>query len=98
MPKVEKGRTVTVRAVRVELAARVAGGDVHLREVAHAGDLHVVRGLHEVRAGDGAGRDRARAVAVLEAPRHLDALRVADARVRARRRRRVEAEVVDRVD
>lgn len=91
-------RTVAVRAMRVELATRVAGGDVHLRKVADACDLDVVRRLHEVRAADSVRRDRARAVAVLEAPRYFNALGVTDGGVRARLRRGVEAEVIDRID
>ena len=88
-------RTVSVRTVRVKLAALVARGDVHEREVADACDLHVVRGLHKVRARERVWRNRTRPVPVLEAPRHFDAFCVADRRVRAWLGWCVEAEVVD---
>ena len=90
--------TIAIRTVRVELAARVALGDVDLRQVADAGDLDVVRGLDEVRARDRAVGDEARAVAGLDAPRDLDALRVSDDGVGAGARRRENAEVVERGD
>lgn len=93
-----KGRTVSVRAVRVELAALVAGGDVDLREVADAGDLDVVGGLDEVGAGEGAVGGDAGAVAGLDAPGDLDALRVANDRVGAWLGRGKDAEVVYGVD
>lgn len=89
------GVPVAVRAVRVELAARVARGHVDLREVADARDLDVVRRLDEVHALEGAVGDGARAAPALRAPRDLLALRVAD---RADARGRPEAEVVDVVD
>ena len=90
--------TIAIRAVRVELAARVALGDVDLRQVADAGDLDVVRGLDKVRARDRAVGDEARAVALLDAPRDLYTLGVSDNGAGAGRGRREEAEVVERVD
>lgn len=48
-------------------------------------------------AFDSVGWDRARAVAVLEAPRNFNALGVADRRVGSRRGRGEQAEVVNRV-
>lgn len=65
--------------MRVELAARVAREHVQQREVADAGDLHVVLGVHEVHALERAVRDHARAAPGLGAPGDLDALGVADA-------------------
>lgn len=87
-------RTVAVRTVRVELAALVALRDVDFREVAHTSDLNVVRSLDEVRASDGALGHDACAVAGLDTPGDLDALRVADDGVRARLRRGKDAEIV----
>lgn len=91
-------RTVSVSAVRIQLASFIAVRDVHQRQVPDAGHLHVVRGLHKVRPRDRTVGDETRPVPWLDAPRHLDALRVANDRVRSRLRGREDAEVVDRVD
>ena len=61
------GVAVTVGAVVVELASVVAAGDVDLREVALAGNLDVLGGLHEVDAFEGALGHYTRAVAGLRA-------------------------------
>lgn len=48
--KAAVGITELVCAVRIELSTRVTCGDVHLRKVAPASDLDIIRGLHEMRA------------------------------------------------
>lgn len=65
---------VPVRAVRVELTALVAGGDVQLREVADAGDLHELARLQELHSLDRAVGDETRACTIPEAPCYFYAL------------------------
>ena len=84
--------------MRVKFAAGVPSRDVQEGEVPDSRDLHVIGGLHEVRAADSAVGDQPRAVARLDAPGHLDPLGVADGRVRARLRGSEDAEVVYGVD
>ena len=54
--------THAVLASRVELAAKVVRGDVHVRLLDAACDLDVRRRLDELHAGEGALRDEPRAV------------------------------------
>ena len=61
------GVAVAVGAVVVELASRVASGDVDFGEVTVAGDLDVLGRLHEVGAMEGALGHHAGAVAGLGA-------------------------------
>lgn len=81
--KTAMGVSETVSAVGIELSTRILGGDVHLRKVAIASDLDIVRSLHEMRALDGAVGDETSAVAVIHAPRNHDLLDSTDSRVLA---------------
>lgn len=86
------------RAVRVELAARVAGGDVDLCPVPEPMDLDVHVRLDKVRGGDGAIRDETGAVARLGAVGDDNGLDVADEAVGAGLGRAVDAEIVHAVE
>jgi hypothetical protein len=70
----------------------VTARDVHLRKIANARDLHVIRRLHKMHTLQGPIRNGASASARPGAPRHFNALGVPNG---ARRRRRPETEIVD---
>lgn len=72
------GVAVPVGAMVVEFASVVAGGNVDLGEVALAGDLDILGGLHEVDAFEGARGHHAGAVAGLRAVGDHLAFGVAD--------------------
>lgn len=72
------GITETSSPMRVQLAAFIALGDVHARQIADAGDLHEIRGLDEGGAVDTAIGDETRAVTILHTPRDFDLLGVTD--------------------
>ena len=72
------GVTVTVGAMVVEFASLVAGGDINLGEVTLAGDLDVLRGLHEVDACESTFGHHAGAVAGLRAVGDHLAFAIAD--------------------
>ena len=66
----------------VELATFVSLGDIEQRQIPNTSDLNIVGCLDEVGTRDRAVRNEARAIAWLDAPSNLDALRVSDDRVR----------------
>ena len=89
--------TIAIRAVRVELATLVTLRDVQQRQVTHSSDLNIVGCLNEMGTRDRTIGNEARAVARLDAPGDLDALRVADDGTGPWGRGREQAEVVERV-
>ena len=73
-------KTYEISAVRVQLAAKVVGGEVQLRLVEEGNDLEVRRGDKELHAGDGTRGNETGAAAGLRAPCDLLALGVANGR------------------
>jgi hypothetical protein len=84
--------------VWVQLAALVPRRNVDERQIADSRYLHVVRGLDEVRAGDGTIGDKTSAVTRLDTPGNLNAFCIAYNGFGARLRRREDAEVVYGID
>ncbi len=91
-------RTVSVCTMRIQLSSLVPARNVDQGEVAYTCHLDIVRGLDEVRSGDGSVRHQARAIPRLDTPRDLNPLRVTNNRVRTWLRWCEHTEVVYRVD
>jgi len=94
--KASKRVATSISTVRVHLSSSVIRGHVDEVLLDETGDLDVVGGLHELKAGDGTGGDDTSTMAGLGAPRNHGALDVTNSLVGSRGC--PQAEVVDRID
>jgi len=90
--------SIAISTMRVQFTTFVSGRNVQVREVTNTSNLHEVRRLDEVCAGDGAVGNQAGAVAILHAPGDFKSLCIANRRRRARLGGREQAEIRHGVD
>lgn len=90
--------TIPIRTVRIQLASCITFGNVDFSEISNTSDLNEIWRLDKVSARDCTIWNQSCAIARLDTPGYLDALRVSDNRVRTGIRWGPNTPIIDVID